>query len=126
MIVFGPRWPADQPLTSPFPLRNGLFFALRGGDHAHPSYFTLRPEATAGQEPGWFNAIPLHVRRLYFPFPVLPFLSARWGRFGFYVGWKAFGVDSEQYKDFPGVNPNEVFAGSVALQGCTIRFTRGL
>lgn len=48
------------------------------------------------------------------------------GRLGFYAGFKAFGADSDAYKDFPGVNPAEIHAGSVALSGFTLRFTNNL
>ena len=124
-----------KPWTNPFPERDtedgipgadGFIFALRGGDMMSPSGWELRPEATAGAKPGFFNAIPKHVRRLYFWLPVLPFFSYRKGTFGFYIGWKAFGVDSAAYKDFPGVNPAEVHAGSIALSGFTARVTTKL
>ena len=109
MIVSSLHWPKDQPLTSPFPLRNGVFVALRTGDLCSPD--------------SWHK--PVHVRRAWLRIP-RPFLSFRRGRFGFYVGWKVFGVDNESLKSFPSVNPAEVYAGSVAMQGCTLRFTRGL
>lgn len=48
------------------------------------------------------------------------------GRFGFYIGWKAFGADSDAYKDFPGINADEIYSGSVALTGFTARFTTKL
>lgn len=95
----------------------------RGGDVASPSGWNALRQ---GGKPGggkWFNYLPNHVARRYFPLPVLPFFTARWGRFGFYIGWKAFGVDSAAYKDFPGINAAEVFDGSVALTGFTARFT---
>lgn len=98
--------PADQPLTSPFPVKDGWFFALRSGDFLSPD--------------SWQK--PVFVRRDYLRMP-RPFLSFRRGRFGFYVGWKAFGVDNEDLKKFPSVNPAEVYVGSVALQGFTLRFS---
>lgn len=99
---------ADQPLTSPFPLRDGFFFALRSGDLCSPD--------------SWKT--PVRVRRAYVRFR--PFASFRRGSFGFYLGWKAFGVDNEDLKRFPAINPSEVYPGSVALQGLTIRFSRNV
>lgn len=42
MNVTSLQWPKDQPLTSPFPLRNGVFVALRSGDYiVHPACIFL-------------------------------------------------------------------------------------
>ena len=108
MNVTSLQWPKDQPLTSPFPLRNGVFVALRSGDLCSPDSWQA----------------PVHVRRAWIY--LRPFFSARFGKFGMYVGWKTYGVDGEHMLKFPSINPAEVYAGSVAIQGCTIRFTRGL
>ena len=99
----------SQPVTSPFPIADGWFFALRTGD-----FFSVKGE--------W--AKPEHVYRGWCIVP-RPFVSFRRGSFGFYLGWKAWGPsDPESFKYFPGINPNiEVFPGSVCLQGLTIRFT---
>lgn len=98
------------PWTNPFPERDGVIWAFRGGDICSPD--------------SWQS--PTHVRRFWAPIPWRPFFSYRKGRFGFYVGWKAFGVDGEHLKAFPSINPAEVYDGSYALQGFTIRFTNKL
>lgn len=121
--------------TNPFPEADtvdgikgadGFIIALRGGDTVSGAGWELRGEATAGSKPNYFNAIPSRVRRIFFWLPLLPFLSVRWGRFGFYIGFKVFGFDSPAYKDWPGVNPREVYEGSLALTGFTFRFTTKL
>lgn len=106
-----------QDITAPYPQRNGdgrdgWFFALRGGD-----FF--------GVSGGWTD--PKHVYRDYFDIP-RPFLSWRRGRFGFYIGWKAWGPsDKKAFATFPGVNPaTEVWPGSLCLQGFTWRVTTHL
>lgn len=108
MIVSSLHWPTDQPLTSPFPLRNGVFVALRSGDLCSPD--------------SWSK--PVHVRRAWVW--LRPFISVRYGRFGAYLGWKVFGADGLHLLDFPSINQSEVYAGSVAMQGFTVRFTQGL
>lgn len=108
-----------QPWTNPFPAddtddgfpgADGFIWALRGGDLCSPD--------------SW--KVPTRVRRDYWRCPVLPFFSWRRGRFGFYIGWKVFGVDVEDLKKFPSVNPAEVYDGSAAMQGFTWRFTTKL
>lgn len=96
------------PWTNPFPVANGFIFALRGGDVCSPD--------------SWQK--PTRVHRRFHDWPLLPFVSARYGRFGFYLGWKVFGVDNEDLKAFPSINPAEVFDGSYAMQGFTWRFSR--
>lgn len=97
----------EQPLTAPFPLTNGVFVAVRSGDFYSPDSWN-----------------PLEVRN-YCRGQVRfrPFLSARRGRFGFYVGWKVYGVDTENQARMPGIKPEDVYPGSVALQGFTLRFS---
>ena len=95
----------DQPPTSPFPATDGWFIAIRTGDLCSPD--------------SWKE--PTRVRRDYIYYR--PFVSFRKGRFGFYVGWKVFGADNEDLKKFPSVNPAEVYQGSIAMQGLTIRFS---
>lgn len=142
MKVFG--WSNDpKPWTNPYPEadtddgipgEDGFIWALRGGDMMSPWGWQPRPETTTGAKLNFFNAIPTRTRRLYFAWPILPFFAYRKGRFGFYVGFKVFGVDSDKYKDFPGVHPSEVYPesspgaddGSQALGGFTWRFTTNL
>lgn len=98
-----------QPLTKPFPVSDGAFFALRTGDLCSPN--------------SW--AAPTRVRRAWLSIP-RPFLSWRRGARGFYVGWKVFGCDLDHYKAFPAINPAEVYRGSIAMQGFTIRFSTNI
>lgn len=109
MQVFG--YATDSDWTAPFPAANGFKLRLLGGDEVSPD--------------DWKN--PTRVRRRYFRFPCRPFFSCRYGQFGFYIGnGKVFGVDNEDLKKFPSINPAEVYEGSRAMQGFTWRFTRGL
>ena len=107
MIVWG--YSTDDDWTAPFPKATGFKFRLLKGDLFSPD--------------SWQN--PVHVRRDWLTFP-RPYFSARIGRFGMYVGWKVFGVDNDWMKGCRSANPSEVYKGSIAMQGCTIRFTRGL
>jgi hypothetical protein len=110
MKVFGWQSRKDQPLTSPFPVKDGFFFALRGGD-----VFA----ADNWKEPKW-------VSRSYWFVPLRFFLSYRRGSFGFYIGnAKVFGVDTDNQKEYIGLNPaKDIYVGSVAMQGFTWRFSR--
>jgi hypothetical protein len=121
--------------TGPTPFQNFPFIKdrargwelwRRGGDIFSPSgWNTLRP---GGDPKGgkWFNYLPDHVRREWHAVADLPFFTCRWGRFGFYCGYKAFGADSAAYLDFPTVRPEDIFYGSVALTGFTARITTKL
>ncbi len=109
MLVIGYATDSKDQWTAPFPEANGTKFRLLRGDLCSPD--------------SWHS--PVHVRRAWITMP-RPFFSARIGRFGMYVGWKVFGADNEDLKKFPSVNPAEVYAGSMAMQGCTIRFTSQL
>jgi hypothetical protein len=100
----------DQPLTSPFPLTDGVFFTLRKGDLYSPD--------------SWSN--PTRCYRTFVRWIPRPFLSFRRGSFGFYIGWKCWGCDTEKQLVQVGINPTEVYAGSVAMQGFTLRFTTAL
>lgn len=106
MNVRSLHWPSDQPLTRPFPLRNGVLVALRSGDLYSPDSWSQPKHYTRSTKPTW-----------------RPYLAVRWGKFGFYIGWKVFGVDGEQLKTFPGLNSEDVYQGSVAMQGFTVRFS---
>ena len=99
-----------QPLTSPFPVTNGVFLAIRSGDFYSPD--------------SWDVTKVTKYRRGKVRYR--PFASIRFGRFGAYLGNKLYGVDTENQRAMPGINPEDVYSGSIALQGCTIRFTRGL
>lgn len=98
--------------------RGGNQFICRG-------FNTLRP---GGDPKGgvFFNYLPDTTERVYHPRAVLPFFTWRAGRFGGYMGYKAYGFDSAAYLDFPGVNSFDVYTGSVALSGFTLRFSRNV
>lgn len=121
--------------TGPVPFQNHPFikdrargWALywRGGNlFSCSGWNTLRK---GGDPKGgvWFNYIPDRTVREFHPKATLPFFTARWGRFGIYLGYKAYGFDSAAYLDFPGVNSFDVYDGSVALTGFTARVTTKL
>lgn len=95
----------DQPATSPFPARNGVFFELRGGDVCDP----------IGAGSNWFAPpFPRHIVRYRCRRAWLPYLSWRFGRWAGYLGWKIYGVDAPVYAQWL-CEPREVYAGSQAL-----------
>jgi len=93
----------DQPLTSPFLDSNGLFIEFRGGDFCDP--------IDGGQ---WFGPkYPKRILRFFLKYQVLPFISYRIGKRAGYIGAKAYGVDSEAYKNW--MPEGSVYKGSQAL-----------
>lgn len=87
------------------PWNPGLFF--RGGDINHPL-----------GEGKWFE--PPYFKKVfhwYCPLPILPFFCLHIGRFGFYIGFKIYGVDHPLYKNY--MNPDDVYVGSQALHFST-------
>ncbi len=102
-VIRGFSTNADQPLTSPFRKKNGIFIELRGGDYYCPI-----------GEGSWFSPPYFEkISRRYFKRAWLPFISIRIGSWGCYFGAKAYGVDSPAYKNY--MDENEVYPGSVAL-----------
>ena len=102
-----PAAPEDQPLTKPFPATDGWLLALRTGDLYSPDSWA-------------------HTTRVYRSFVrwiPRPFLAWRRGKLGFYVGWKVWGCDTEKQIGALGIAEREVYPGSVAMQGCTMRFS---
>lgn len=97
----------EQPLTKPFPATNGLFVAVRSGHFYSPN--SWKPLEVTMYTRGLVH------NRL--------FVSFRWNRFGFYIGWKVYGVDTDNQAMMPGIDDSDVFVGSVAIQGFTIRFS---
>lgn len=64
-------------------------FYLRGGDVVRPL------------NGGWLKPpYPTRYWHFFCKLRVLPFLSVRIGRFGFYIGFKCFGVYHDQYKEW--------------------------
>lgn len=112
----------NPPTTSPYRATNGITFDLRGGDVVQPLAWTAsNPDGSSA----WF--MPPYFKRwlrFYMPLPILPWLSIRVGRFGFYFGAKCFGVDSEAYKGwFAKTAQSDVYVGSRAVMLLTARFT---
>lgn len=104
-VIRGLSTNRNQPATSPFPAANGLFIELRGGDVCDP----------IGAGSNWFSPpFPRHVIRYFCRWPVLPYLSWRFGRRAGYLGWKIYGVDSPVYGQWL-CQPSEVYDGSQAL-----------
>jgi len=92
-----------QPATAPFPLSSGIFMELRGGDICHP--------IGSGD---WFkHPYFKRVFRAFCRWPVLPFISWRFGSKGGYIGAKIYGVDSPEYKNW--LPEKDVFEGSQAI-----------
>jgi hypothetical protein len=108
--------PTDEPVQHyTFPkTKFGLILGLRGGNVVQPlgsgDWF----------KPPYFSS----VLKFYIPLPLLPWFTIRIGKFGFYFGAKAFGVDSDAYKNW--LPPEEVYDGSVAVMLCSMRFTSAL
>lgn len=92
-----------QPATSPFPLENGVFVELRGGDFRMPvgkgNWFSV-PYFTACWRKHWSRAW-------------IPFISYRWGNRGGYIGAKIYGADSPTYATW--LAPGEDYPGSQAI-----------
>lgn len=121
MRVFGHATDSPGLWTAPFPeARFGVKMRLMGGDLLSPDIGSgkLRP---GRDKRNFFSVIPGTVKRAVYEKPCKPFLSVRLGRFGFYVGHKVFGVDSEAYLDYPLVFHDDVYSGSQALSGFTGR-----
>ena len=106
MTVFGSG-------VSTSPKRPGLFF--RGGDICDPQ------DGNQLDGPPW----PTRVRRWHCPWPVLPFLCVKLGRFGFYAGWKCYGFDLPNYLNWAGIRAADVYPGSLALELTARLFTDG-
>jgi len=94
----------DRNLLDPTLETPGIWFELRGGDYLDP----------LSDPDGWFGpALPKRVLKFYCPLPILPWFA--WNAFGKpgYVGFKAYGVDSDNYKPWAG--EENVYPGSQAL-----------
>jgi hypothetical protein len=91
------------------------YFEWRGGDVVRP--FGWDNWAWFGREEDKIVPFPRNVLRIFIPWRILPFIT--WGSGvvpfsnGGYLGFKAFGVDNEEYKNW--LPASEVYDGSVAL-----------
>lgn len=123
MNVFGHALDPKEKWTEPFSKspRFGVKLRLLGGDVMDPSGWVLRSHKLDGEfvpqdaKPDWFNAVPRYVYRAFAKTARLPFLSVGLGRFGFYIGWKVYGVDKTEYLDYPTVTRGDLYTGSRAL-----------
>ena len=137
----------EQPTTSPFPEKNGFFIEFRGGDFLHPKgdgkwfeppYFGEVTHFWLPISVTYLLAIILPaisamaVVMLYqygmaaWPYVSLTpaflcnpgmFISWRFGNHGGYIGAKAYGVDSPEYKKWPAMKnlQHEIYDGSQAI-----------
>ncbi len=103
MRVFQITTTPALPPTTPFRKTNGITLALRGGDVCHPlgtgDWF----------KPPYFT----NVLRGYVSWPILPYITWRWGQRAGYVGAKIYGVDSDAYRNW--LPTEDVYVGSLAL-----------
>lgn len=77
------------PYNDPFPQKSGVIFRLLGG-------MVIRP-----WDGNWLKEpYPTQVGYWNCKLPILPFLSVKIGRFGFYIGFKCFNLGHEQYKEW--------------------------
>ena len=82
--------------------RTGIDIVWRGGDVIQPFWGNWF-------DPPFFRI----VFKFYVPWRILPFIRWRFGRTVGYLGFKAFGVDSEHYCNW--LPPDRVHVGSVAI-----------
>lgn len=106
------RTDPERGLTDPLPEKKYSFvFRLYSGDVCDPSpLHWLKGE-------NWFKPpFPSTVYRYFVKWPVLPFFAWRFGNKGGYLGFKLYGVDAPEYKQWTaGIRPEDVFEGSQAL-----------
>lgn len=109
----------QTPWKKPYPTgRFGIKARLAGGDVCWP--VLRRRVAGATGKRDWFNTLPALLLKVAVAWPCLPFVSIGIGRFGFYIGFKVYGVDLEWYRKW--LRDEEVYIGSNALHP-TMRFT---
>ena len=92
----------SQSLTDPSRNEWGITFALRGGDVCDP------------MNGNWFREPwPTFVIRFFAHIACLPWIAWNlWGWQG-YIGFKCYGVDAPEYKNW--IDANEVYDGSQAM-----------
>ena len=109
-VIRGFSTDKDQPSTSPFRDRNGIFLEFRGGDFCHPDLWHPFSGGKWFTEP-FFN--PNRVTRFFFKWPLFPFISYRFGNRVGYAGAKIYGADAQAYKRW--LPPSDVYEGSQAI-----------
>jgi len=112
-VIIHYRSDPERGLTDPLPEKKWSFvFRLYSGDICDPSKI-----AQLLYKESWFGPkFPSRVWRAFCKWPVLPFIAWRCNKHGGYIGFKLYGMDSSQYKEWPvGIKPEDVFDGSQAL-----------
>jgi len=113
MKVFGLATDSKDQWTTPYPTGLlGLKLRLLCGDVCDPYWF--------GNGGSWFKLpAPRWIVR-FFSYIPLPYIAIGISKWGLYLGWKVYGVDSIAYRQW--LSETEVYAGSQAM--CfTIRMT---
>lgn len=99
----------ERPIDDPLPEIGGhkLIFRIMKGDWLDPYW---PPFGNS-----WFNP-PFPTRVLHVKIPFAPFIAWKWPFFNKagYIGWKVYGVDAPQYKEWL-TAPENVYDGSQAL-----------
>jgi len=101
----------DRGITDPLPEKKWSFiFRIYSGDICSPVFGTFFGE-------NWFKPpFPKYVWRTFCKYPILPFIAWRFKNKGGYIGFKCFGVDAPEYKNWTtGIKPEDVYDGSLAL-----------
>lgn len=101
----------------------GIVFKLFSGPVVRPM---TKPRFWFAKSPvpsKWNEFDPDYHWLLKWWMPLAPFLSVALGRYGFYIGFKVFDLESAKYRQMAGVD--EVYPGSQALTpSITTRTTR--
>lgn len=101
-VIIGWSNKPDRNYKDPLLEGNGLWIEFRGGDVCDP---------IGGN---WFTEpFPKTVIRFSTSLAWLPWISWKVGKKGGYIGFKAYGADSDAYKNW--MKPEEVYDGSEAL-----------
>lgn len=113
MRVFGLATDPQADWTTPYPTgRVGLKLRLLGGDVCDPYWL--------GNGGSWFKLPAPRLLIKFFSWLPLPYVAIGIGKWGMYLGWKVYGVDSDAYKQW--LPASDVYPGSQAM--ClTIRMT---
>lgn len=103
-------FPERQFIKKPFPNTSGVWVMFNKGDLYSPDSWST----------------PTRCYRTMVRWLPRPYVALRWGRFGFYLGWKIWGCDTEKQLVQIGINAKEVYPGSMAMQGFTWRASRNV
>jgi len=96
----------NEPLTTPFPSKDGIMVRFVRGDYLDPQWIF-----NGG---GWFKPpAPRFTLRHFFKWLPIPYIAWRKGTRVGYIGAKIYGVDSPEYYRF--VHTREIYNGSQAF-----------